>query len=376
MSDPRTDGRQSPTRVVVVEDSNVQRAHLVGVLEADGDIVVVGEAIGGSEAIATVARLLPHVVTLDLQIPGGGGQYALEHIMAATPTAVIVLSGTVHNAQSAPAIDALVAGAMLAVPKPLVWTAALEHELRRNVRMLRKVPVIRHPKARLRPALPGAEPRGPATTSTSTSTATTTATAAATATAMTTAMTVVAIGASTGGPPALANVLSGLAGLDASVLIVQHLHPDFVDGLVDWMARVSPLPVVLATHGQSLRRGCVHIAPGGRHLRLASGLRLELSEQPATIHRPSANQLFSSVARYGGAQAVGVLLTGMGDDGATGLAEMHRGRAHTIAQDEATCAVYGMPRAAERLGAVDQLLPLPAIADAIRRAVSRRPVRA
>jgi two-component system chemotaxis response regulator CheB len=359
-------GRQSPTRVVVVEDSNVQRAHLVRVLEAEGDIAVVGEAIGGAEAIAMVARLLPDVVTLDLQIPDGGGQHALEHIMAATPTAVVVLSGTVRNAESAPAIDALVAGAMLAVPKPLVWTAALEHELRRNVRMLRKVPAIRRVKARLRP--------GPAFTRPADAAGPPSAAFPTTSTAMSSAM-VVAVAASTGGPPALATVLAGLAGLDASVLIVQHLHPDFVDGLVAWMARVSPLPVVLATHGQALRRGCVHIAPGGHHLRLGSGMRLELSEHPATIHRPSANELFSSVARYAGAQAVGVLLTGMGDDGATGLVEMHRSGAHTIAQDEATCAVYGMPRAAERLGAVDRLLPLPSIGDAIRRAVSLRPVR-
>jgi two-component system chemotaxis response regulator CheB len=158
------------------------------------------------------------------------------------------------------------------------------------------------------------------------------------------------------------------------VLVVQHLHPDFVSGLVEWMARVSPLPVVLADHGQTLRRGCVHIAPGGKHLRLAAGSRLELSDQPATIHRPSANELFVSVGRQCGERGIGVLLTGMGDDGAIGLAEMHRRGAQTIAQDEATCAVYGMPRAAQRLGAVDQLLPLPSIAGAIARAGRARAV--
>lgn len=345
---PPSGSRGTQIRVVVVEDSMVQRRHLVDVLEADRDITVVGEAGTAIEAIDLVAQLLPNVVTLDLQIPGGGGQYALEQIMACTPTPVLVLSGTVYNQTSAPAIDALVAGAMLAVPKPLVWTPALEEELRRNVRMLRNVPVVRHLKGRLRPSpaktdsVIRRDPSG--------------------------ATRVVAIAASTGGPPALATVLVGLAGLDAAVMIVQHLHADFVSGLLDWMTRVSPLPVVLAVHGEVARAGHVHIAPGGAHLRLAPGGRVELTTRPVTIHRPSADQLFASVATHAGSGAIGVLLTGMGEDGAAGLAAMRRAGARTIAQDEATCAVFGMPRAAQRLGAVEQMLPLASIANAIMRA--------
>ncbi|MEO5898811.1 MAG: chemotaxis protein CheB, partial [Ilumatobacteraceae bacterium] len=268
----RAVARGAPIRVVVVEDSLVQRAFLVGVLEADGDIVVVGQATTAREAIVAVGQMLPDVVTLDLQIPEGGGQYALEQIMALTPTPVVVLSGTVQNEKSAPAIDALVAGALLALPKPLRWTPALEHELRRNVRMLRNVPVIRrlkglHPARSTGPTGPTAGVAPPTTTTAASST------------------TVVAIGASTGGPPALATVLGGLVGLRAPVLVVQHLHAYFVSGLVDWMARVSPLPVVVAVHGQELRRGCVYIAPGGTHLRVAPGRRIELAERPATLHR-------------------------------------------------------------------------------------------
>jgi two-component system chemotaxis response regulator CheB len=154
------------------------------------------------------------------------------------------------------------------------------------------------------------------------------------------------------------------------VLIVQHIHPDFVQGLVAWMARVSPLPVIMAEHGQRLRSACVHIGPGGTHLRVGRDRTIELVDSPITLHRPSADQLFESVAARSGESGVGVLLTGMGDDGAAGLAAMHRSGAHTIVQDEATSAVYGMPRAAMRLGVVDRQLPLPAIADAIVRAVS------
>ncbi len=348
----------APIRVVVVEDSVVQRTHLVGVLEADGDITVVGQAATAVEAIGLVANLRPDVVTLDLQIPDGGGQYALEQIMANTPTPVLVLSASVHSDTSAPAVDALVGGALLALPKPMSWTPELEKDLRRHVRMIRNVPVIRHLRGRVRPlartvAAGKIDSPLPRTSGQSISC-------------------IVAIAASTGGPPALAKVLSGLGAVTAPILIVQHIHAEFVQGLIDWMTRISPLPVVLARSGEPLRAGCVHIGPGGRHLRVSSQLTVELVERPLTVHRPSADQLFESVADACGEHGVGVLLTGMGDDGAAGLASMHRRGAHTIVQDEATSAVYGMPRAAKRLGVVDQQLPLPSIADAIVRAAQRR----
>jgi two-component system chemotaxis response regulator CheB len=353
-------------RVVVVEDSLVQRANLVSVLEFDGDIAVVGEAATAVEAIAMVATLRPDVVTLDLNIPDGGGQYALEQIMAQTPTPVLVLSSSVRDGTSAPAVEALVGGALLAVPKPSTWTRSFESELRRSARTISRVPVVRHLRGLLRnapvtpPTRAAPGPTGPADAS-----------IGADPTKSGTSC-VVAIAASTGGPAALAAVLPGLAKLTVPVLVVQHIHPDFVQGLVDWMARVSPLPVVMAQHGQPLMGGCIHIGPGGRHLRVGRDGRTELAETPESVHCPSANELFESVARRAGANAVGVLLTGMGDDGATGMAALHRGGGHTIAQDRATSAVYGMPRAAARLGAVDQQLPLPAIADAIVRAVRSR----
>ncbi len=347
--------RSAPARVVVVEDSLVQRANLIAVLEADGDITVVGEATTAVEAISMVTALRPDVVTLDLNIPAGGGQYALEQIMANTPTPILVLSATVHDGTSVPAIEALVGGALLAVPKPARWTPAFEDELRRSVRMIRTVPVIRHIRGALRSR--------PVDAAVTTPTATR---------PLGPGSCVVAIAASTGGPPALATVLRGLAQLTVPVLIVQHIHPDFVQGFIDWMSKVSPLPVVLAHDGQALRGGCIHVGPGGTHLRVGRDWRVELAQAPRSVHRPSADQLFESVAARAGANGVGVLLTGMGEDGAAGMAAMHRCGARTIAQDEATSAVYGMPRAAVRLGVVDQQLPLPAVADAIVRAVRSR----
>ena len=157
----------------------------------------------------------------------------------------------------------------------------------------------------------------------------------------------------------------------APVLVVQHLHPEFTDGLVDWMTRASVLPVKTAEHGEIAVPGQVYLAPGEVHLRLGAGGRLELAATPATVHRPSADQLFESVAEWAGRAGVGVLLTGMGEDGARGLLELHRQGGRTFAQDEASSAVFGMPRAAQRLGAVASadVLRLDQLAAAVCRAV-------
>jgi two-component system chemotaxis response regulator CheB len=183
----------------------------------------------------------------------------------------------------------------------------------------------------------------------------------------------VAIAASTGGPPALADLLAKLGGLRAAVLVVQHLHADFMDGFVQWMARVSALPVQPAAHGTPLQRGGVYIAPADKHLRLGRDRKLLLSDEPRSLHRPSGDVLFESVALNAGHQAVGVLLTGMGDDGARGLLALRTSGGVTIAQDEATSAVYGMPRAAVLLDAAAQVLPLADIGSAIVQAVRRMP---
>ena len=336
-----------PVRVVVVEDSLVQRAHLVSVLETDRDIKVVGEASTVSEALDSVTSARPDVVTVDIHIPGGGGHLLIEQIMARAPTPILVLSATVRNDQSASAIEALAAGALVALPKPTQWTATDEAMLRRTVRNLNRVSVIRHPRGRLRPAAPQPAPTSGGSP-------------------------VVAIAASTGGPAVLATILADLTGLPAPVLVVQHLHADFVDSFATWMNRVSALPVVVAKHQQDALAGHVYIAPGDMHLRLAPGWRIELSSTPESIHRPSADQLFRSVATHAGPDGIGVILTGIGDDGARGLLAIAERGGHTFAQDEASCAVYGMPRAAGEIGAAQQFLDPSGIARAVRRLVPRR----
>ena len=336
-------------RVVVVESSVPERAHLVRTLQAGGDIRVVGEAAGATEAIRMVRELAPDVVTLDLQIADGGGQQVIEDVMAVAPTPILVLSGTISGRESVEAVDALVAGAVDVLPKPPVWSATDEETLRAQVRIVSGVAVVRH-RSRMarRPARPS-EGDG----------------------ARATGVPIVAIGASTGGPAVLAEILGGLGGIGASVLVVQHLHPDFVGGLVSWMARVSPIPVELAADGCRLEPGVAHIAPGGTHLRVGKDDTIVLDPSPATLHRPSVDVLFTSLAERVNGRNVGVLLTGMGDDGATGLLALRRKGDVTIIQDEETSVVFGMPRAAQRLGAAQHVVPIDQIARTILRAVSK-----
>ncbi len=340
-----------PVRVVVVEDSLTQRAHLVRTLQADGDIAVVGEAVGALEAIEMVDRIHPDVITLDLQIPDGGGQRVIEEVMGRMPTPILVLSATMSSRQSDPAVAALMAGAVDAVPKPARWTLSDEEMVRRIVRALQGVVVVRHrPRPERGPTVPGDVVTGASPS-----------------------RQVIAIAASTGGPGAVAEVLSGLESVRAPVLVVQHLHPDFIGGFVEWMDRVSALPVKVARSGDRLEPGTVTVGPGGVHLRLGPDRRVVLDPEPVTPHRPSADELFGSVAQHAGANGVGVVLTGMGNDGAAGLLAVREAGGITIAQDEASCAVFGMPRAADRLGAVIEMVPLAQIARAIAHAARGAP---
>jgi two-component system chemotaxis response regulator CheB len=344
---------------VVVEDSPVQRAHLVDVLQAERDIAVIGQAGDPVEAVALVQRLRPDVVTVDLGLPGQGGLGAIEQIMADLPTPILVLSARVTCAGSAAAVESLLAGAVEALPRPERWDAEAERQVRRRVRLLAKVTVVAHPRGR-RPPAPDPYRAPP-----------------------------VAIAASTGGPAALAEILPCLEGLAVPVLVVQQLHPQLVDGFVGWMQRVSALPVVVAADGDRPQPGVVYVAPAGAHLKLApapgarpvparparalppGGRRLVLDPEPAVPHRPSADELFASVAATAGGQSVGVLLTGMGEDGAAGLLALRRQGAVTIVQDEPTSVVYGMPGAAQRLGAAAEVYGLGQIHGAIRNAVAR-----
>jgi two-component system chemotaxis response regulator CheB len=315
----------TPVRAVVIEASLQHRGYLVRMLEAEGDICVVGQAVGMADAALLIRTLHPDVVILGIQATKADGQRAIGWILGELATPVLAMSSAVPVP-----ISKSCNAAMDVITRPAPWTAKEEADVRRRVRVLR---TGRPPLAPRK-----VDPRPPG---------------------------VVAIAASTGGPNALADVVSGLAGVGAPVLIVQHIHADFVGSLTSWLGRVAAIPVRLAVHGERLVSGIAYVGPGDVHLKIDSAMRIALDPEPVSLHRPSADELFLSVARYAGAASVGVVLTGMGADGVRGLAALRAARGFTIAQDEATSAVFGMPQAAQLAGAVSRVLPLHSVAAAI-----------
>ena len=338
-------------RVLVVEDSATFRQHLAGVL-ATGAFDVVGMAGSGPEAIAMCERLRPDVVTLDLLLPGMSGLAVAEHIMAYMPTPILVVSGELRQDERFVPHEALAAGAVDVLDKPRGGpSAAWDQRFRELVQRVSRIRVIRHVRAKLR------SPSGPLPPPP---------TAPAPQAGLAGRGRVVAIGASTGGPSALLTVLQGLpAGFPLPILVVLHIGATVGHTFADWLDGQIPLPARHATPGAALPppgAGVVLVAPPDLHLRLANG-RLVLDDGPERHScRPSVDVLFESVAHEAGDAAIGCLLTGMGRDGAEGLLAIKRAGGATIAQDEATSVVYGMPREAARLGAASRVLALPRVA--------------
>ena len=336
-------------RVLICDDSRTFAAALERLLEHEGDLDVVGVAASAEEALAAVPRLRPQLVTMDVELPGMDGIEATRRILADHGVPVVVVSGHAPR-DSERAAAALGAGALDALPKSSFRldrpdSAAMVALRRRLARLARARP----------PALAGGSASTPGATR-----------AATGADAAGRRGSVVAIGASTGGPQALLMVLSQLpADFRAPVLVVQHMSAGFTAGLVRWLDEQVALPVRMAGEGVALRRG-VWFAPEDAHLVLQPSQRLALDRVTAAgPHRPAADVLLSTVARAAGRGAVGVVLTGMGRDGGEGIAAVRAAGGLTIAQDEATSAVWGMPRAAVERGA-ELVLPVPRIGLALR----------
>jgi len=339
-------------RVLVVDDSAIAREALASELEEDEDMRVVGTAADGDAAITAVADLRPDVVTMDIQMPGGGGLLAIEQIMARTPVPIVVVSARARHDQTL-SFEAVSRGALEVAVKPALPSDA--DALRATVRRIAGIPVIPHVRALRAQRVPVPVPITLPPPS------------------LSRAPRVVGLSASAGGPAALDVVLGALpASLPACVAIVQHLPPGFVSSFATYLRSRTPLDVTLVEPGIPVeaKPGRLLLAAGDHHL-IASPTRAFLaSSEPALRgHRPSATMLFSSLARSWGDLAIGVILTGIGDDGASGLVELRARGALTFGQDEATSAVYGMPSAAVKMGGVARVLPLPEIAGAIRRAV-------
>jgi two-component system chemotaxis response regulator CheB len=345
-------------RLLVVDDSAAMRELLSRLFRADSQFDVVGTARDGEEAVALTARLRPDVITMDLHLPRLNGALATRRIMAETPTPVVVVSTSVHQREVGLAFEALQAGAVTVLNKPpgpdSPGHLAAVQELLSTVRLMAQVKVVRRwaTGGHLPPSTVPAPRRAPSTRRRPVA---------------------IMIVASTGGPQAIQRLLQALGGnLSVPVLVVQHINDGFAAGMAGWLSSSCPQPVRLAEHGDTPSAGVVYLAPGNVHLLVTRRGTLALSKAPPVGgFRPSGNLLFESGAEYYGANAVGVILTGMGDDGAAGLYTLRVAGAMTIAQDEATCVVYGMPAAAVSLGAAEQVLPLTEIGPEIRRVLGQ-----
>lgn len=342
-------------RVLVAEDSATARALLVSVLSAEPDIVVVGEARTGTEAVEMAERLQPDLVTMDVQMPELGGLEATKQIMTRSPRPILVVSSAAGSDVEM-SLEATRSGALMVIAKPQGVQSPLYESDRRQlvsmVRALAHVKVVRrHGTPTSMRTIDGQTPSGPWLLP-------------STRLAPTDSLEVVAIAASTGGPAALRAILSALpASFPLPILVVQHIARGFTAGLAHWLSGDSRLVVKLAELGEVLRPGAVYIAPDDRHLgvrRDPSGLlRVQLDNAPPVgTFRPSASYLFQSCAENVGRGVLALILTGMGDDGVAGLRHVRKASGRILAQDEASSVIFGMPREAQRAGVVDQVVAL------------------
>lgn len=340
-------------RVLVAEDSAVTREFLVALLQRAPGFEVVGAARDGAEAVEEAERLRPDVVVMDVHMPRMDGLEATRRIMAAVPTPIVLVSATTRD-EAALGFEALKAGAVAVSGKP-VGPERPDHETSARafvdtVRLMSEVKVVRRwPRREARAAAPGrAAPER--------------------------RVRLVALGASTGGPAALAQILGDLpSDLEAPILIVQHITPGFASGLAEWLAKETRLRVKLPEPDETVRTGAVYLAPDGVQMGIRPDGRIHLAAGPGGDGLcPSASYLFESVAEAYGRWAMGILLTGMGRDGAAGLRRLRMAGGVTVAQDEATSVVFGMPAEAVRLEAAEYLLPPDGIVRFIRALAGRR----
>lgn len=323
-------------RVLVVEDSAVVGEFLNHILSSDPAIQVIGTARNGMEALRAVRNLKPDVITMDISMPVMDGYEATRRIMETDPVPIVIVSVSVDPAQLSTTFRALEAGALAAVGKP-VGIGQPGHEetakaLVQTVKLMSVVKVARRWPAQRRkapvvPLSPGLAAAPP--------------------------VEIIAMGASTGGPAVLRAILEKFPeDFPVPILIVQHIFPGFIEGFAESLALSCKLPASVPQNGEELKAGHIYLAPDGAHMGVGAGGRVMLGYEPQENGmRPSISYLFRTVANAFGVKAAGVLLTGMGSDGAGGLKYMRERGAVTIAQDEASCVVFGMPGEAVRLEA-------------------------
>jgi two-component system chemotaxis response regulator CheB len=335
-----------PIRVLVVDDSPTMVNTMAALLSQDSRIEVVGRAGDGNRAVSLARLLLPDVITMDLLLPGLDGPAAIAAIMSDAPARILVVSAVADKGAEL-GFQAIRAGALELIGKPNV-TSGEElrkwgRELVNSICLMAEVPVIsRRSRRETIPPMPSKGAR----------------------------VDIFGLAASTGGPPALAEILSRLPkDLPVPLVVAQHITEGFTPGMVRWLSQVTPLTVTIAREGERLEPGRVYFPLDGHDLTIDRGLVRLTRTQGGPC--PSGDLLLGSLARAYGGRVGGVVLTGMGDDGARGLLEIRRAGGVTCAQDEASSVVFGMPKAALDIGATEQMLPLSALPDFIRQCCLR-----
>jgi two-component system chemotaxis response regulator CheB len=334
-------------RVLVVDDSALARDLLRGLLEADSDIEIVGEAANGEEAVQLATKLKPDLITMDLEMPVMGGMDTITEIMATQALPILVVS-SVTDAKKA--YTAVAHGALDVVNKPEFGDDAAGANLIAKVKMLSKIRVITHVRAITSAKKTSGTVLPPVTSPCSADNSR-----------------LFAIASSTGGPQALALLLGMLpAAFPCAILISQHISDGFAAGMAEWLAGVCKLPVRLAREGEEIMAGTVYISPSENNLTVTPAHRISLVPRlPGEIYHPTCDVMLTSVAAVYGKQGIGVILTGMGSDGAAGMEKIRQANGVTLAQDEASSVIFGMNKVAIERGSVQQVLPLQEISRAM-----------
>ena len=333
-------------RVLVIDDSAIVRKILSETLASEADIEVVGTAPDPIIALEKIKRLQPDVLTLDIEMPRMDGLTFLKQLMQTQPMPVILISSLAQSSVDI-ALEALRHGAVdvLAKPSGPYSVGELRATVSARIRAAARAKIVNRPPVPARPIPALERPANPNR--------------------------LIAIGASTGGTEAIAAMMVQLPAAVPPILITQHIPAMFSRTFAQRLDRICQMEVREAVDGDVPRPGLALVAPGGFHMVLERGMRVRVKDGPLVCYqRPSVDVLFTSVAMVAGANAVGVILTGMGNDGAQGMKRMKDQGSHNIAQDEATSVIFGMPREAIRAGAVDQTLPLDRIASAVMQACS------